>query len=86
MQCWRVPNWAPGTVTKNTVADRLSHLLPPQVMQDMLMDVLRALTSPNLDIRQKTLDLALDLITSRNIDEVRLLSSLVSHSLLKPEP
>jgi hypothetical protein len=33
--------------------------------------VLRALASPNLDIRRKTLDIALDLITSRNIDEVR---------------
>ena len=43
----------------------------PQVMQDMLLDVLRALASPNLDIRQKTLDLALDLITHRNIDEAR---------------
>ncbi len=50
------------------------------------MDVMRALASPNLDIRQKTLDLAMDLITSRNIDEVRLLSSLASHSLLNPEP
>lgn len=35
------------------------------------MDVLRALATPNLDIKQKTLDLALDLITARNIDEVR---------------
>lgn len=35
------------------------------------MDVLRALSSPNLDIRKKTLDMAMDLITSRNIDEVR---------------
>ena len=41
-----------------------------EVMQDVLMDVLRALTSPNMDIRKKTLDIALDLITSRNIDEV----------------
>ena len=39
-------------------------------MQEVLMDVLRALTSPNMDIRKKTLDIALDLITSRNIDEV----------------
>ena len=35
------------------------------------MDVLRALSSPNMDIRKKTLDIALDLITARNIDEVR---------------
>jgi hypothetical protein len=55
-------------------------------MQDMLMDVLRALATPNLDIRQKTLDLALDLITHRNIDEVRLLNSAcrLSPSLCSP--
>ena len=41
------------------------------VMQEMLMDVLRALSSPNMDIRKKTLDISLDLITARNIDEVR---------------
>jgi coatomer subunit beta len=35
------------------------------------MDILRALSSPNMDIRKKTLDIAMDLITSRNIDEVR---------------
>lgn len=34
------------------------------------MDVLRALSTPNLDIRRKTLDIALDLIDARNIDEV----------------
>ena len=34
------------------------------------MDVLRALSAPNMDIRKKTLDIALDLITARNIDEV----------------
>ena len=34
------------------------------------MDVLRALSAPNLDIRKKTLDIALDLIDARNIDEV----------------
>ncbi len=42
-----------------------------EVMQEVLMDVLRALSSPNMDIRKKTLDIALDLITARNIDEVR---------------
>lgn len=36
----------------------------------MLMDILRALSSPNLDIREKTLDIALDMLTKRNIDEV----------------
>ena len=41
------------------------------VMQGMLMDVLRALSAPNMDIRKKTLDIALDLITQHNIDEAR---------------
>ena len=41
-----------------------------QVMQAMLMDMLRALATPNMDIRKKTLDIALDLINQHNIDEV----------------
>lgn len=39
-------------------------------MQDVLMDILRVLSSPNMDIRKKTLDLAMELLTQRNIDEV----------------
>lgn len=48
--------------------------VPPvsQVMTDMVMDMLRALSSPSLDIRKKTLDISMELITSRNIDEVGL--------------
>ena len=34
------------------------------------MDILRAVNSPNSDIRRKTLDIVLDLVTARNIDEV----------------
>lgn len=40
------------------------------VMRDLLMDMLRALAAPNLDIRKKALDIALDLVDARNIDEV----------------
>ena len=40
------------------------------MMQGMLMDMLRALATPNMDIRKKTLDIALDLINQHNIDEV----------------
>ena len=36
-------------------------------MQDMVMDILRAVASPSVDIRRKTLDIVLDLINSRNI-------------------
>ncbi|KAI3923067.1 hypothetical protein MKW92_008483, partial [Papaver armeniacum] len=41
-----------------------------EIIVDMIRDVLRALTSPNLDIRRKTIDISLELITPRNIDEV----------------
>jgi len=42
----------------------------PKVLQELLMDILRALASPNMDIRQKTLDIALDLVSPKNIEEV----------------
>ncbi len=34
------------------------------------MDILRVLTSPDLEVRRKTLDLVLDLMTTRNCEEV----------------
>ena len=34
------------------------------------MDILRVLTSPDLEVRKKTLNLALDLISSRNVEEM----------------
>lgn len=35
------------------------------------MDVLRVLSQADLEVRKKILDLVLDLVNSRNIDEVR---------------
>ncbi|KAG6534082.1 coatomer subunit beta-1-like [Zingiber officinale] len=60
---------------KLIVLDRLNELKSShrEIMVDLIMDVLRALSSPNLDITRKTLDIALELITSRNVDEVVLL-------------
>lgn len=34
------------------------------------MDILRVLAAPDLEVRKKTLNLALDLVSSRNIEEV----------------
>lgn len=34
------------------------------------MDILRVLATPDLEVRKKTLNLALDLVSSRNIEEV----------------
>nr|KJB68441.1 hypothetical protein B456_010G245600 [Gossypium raimondii] len=60
---------------KLIVLDRLNELKSSHrdVMVDLIMDVLRALLSPNLDIQRKTLDIVLELITPRNINEVVLL-------------
>ncbi|KAL3536033.1 hypothetical protein ACH5RR_004494 [Cinchona calisaya] len=57
---------------KLIVLDRLNELKSSHrdILVDMIMDVLRALSSPNLDIRRKTLDIVLDLITPRNVNEV----------------
>ncbi|KAA8521416.1 hypothetical protein F0562_012092 [Nyssa sinensis] len=57
---------------KLIVLDRLNELKSShrEIMVDMIMDVLRALSSPNVDIRRKTIDIVLELITPRNINEV----------------
>ena len=57
---------------KLIVLDRLAELKNDHrhVMQELVMDILRAVSTPDLDIRKKTLDLVLDLVSNRNIDEV----------------
>ncbi|XP_050375463.1 coatomer subunit beta-1 [Argentina anserina] len=57
---------------KLIVLDRLNELKSThrEVMADMFMDILRALSSPNLDVRRKTLDIVLELVTNQNINEV----------------
>lgn len=42
-----------------------------KVLRELVMDILRVLSSPDLEVRKKTLQLVLDLVTSRNIHEVR---------------
>ncbi|KAH1056515.1 hypothetical protein J1N35_034580 [Gossypium stocksii] len=60
---------------KLIVLDRLNELKSSHrdIMVDLIMDVIRALSSPNLDIQRKTLDIVLELVTPRNINEVVLL-------------
>ena len=57
---------------KLIVLDRLIELKKhhSKVVQEMLMDILRSLSSPNIDICKKTLSLAIDLVGPRNIEEV----------------
>ncbi|XP_005097165.1 coatomer subunit beta [Aplysia californica] len=59
---------------KLIVLDRLialkEDLNHEKVLQDLVMDILRVLGSPDQEVRKKTLNLALDLTTSRNIEEM----------------
>jgi coatomer subunit beta len=57
---------------KLIVLDRLSELKAAHtdVLSEVLMDIMRALSTPSFDICRKILDLAMDLITPRNINEV----------------
>ncbi|CAA3019609.1 coatomer subunit beta-1-like [Olea europaea var. sylvestris] len=57
---------------KLILLDRLNELKSSHkdILVDMIMDILRALSSPNLDIQRKTLDIVLELITPRNVNEV----------------
>lgn len=62
---------------KLIVLDRLIALkeLPAheKVLQELVMDILRVLGAPDLEVRKKTLNLALDLVTSRTIEEMVLI-------------
>lgn len=57
---------------KLIVLDRLNELKQkfPQVMQESMMDMLRAFNSPDQDIRQGVLDLVIDLVNTRNVEDV----------------
>lgn len=57
---------------KLIVLDRLIELKKhhTKVVQEILMDIMRALSSPNIDICKKTLSLAIDLVGPRNVEEV----------------
>ncbi len=67
---------------KLIVLDRLIAMKesPPheKILQEMVMDILRVLASPDLEVRKKTLGLALDLVTSRNIEEMVLVLKKVN--------
>lgn len=57
---------------KLIVLDRLGQLekTHPRVMQDLVMDILRALNSPDETIQKKALGIAMTLVSSRNVEEV----------------
>jgi coatomer subunit beta len=40
------------------------------VIDDLVMDILRVLTSPDIEVRRVCLSIAMEMVTSRNVDEV----------------
>jgi len=57
---------------KMIVLERLDDLKKnhTKILQELLMDILRALSSPNPDICKKVLDVAMDIVNVRNVEEV----------------
>ncbi|KAJ8070988.1 hypothetical protein OCU04_001340 [Sclerotinia nivalis] len=43
------------------------------VLDDLTMEILRVLSSPDIDVRKKALDLALEMVSSKNVEDVVLL-------------
>ncbi|OBS80323.1 hypothetical protein A6R68_21475 [Neotoma lepida] len=76
---------------KLIVLDRLvelkEHPAHERVLQDLVMDILRVLSTPDLEVRKKTLQLALDLVSSRNVEEIPIVESEIKKEAgeLKPE-
>ncbi|QPG99026.1 hypothetical protein C2857_000658 [Epichloe festucae Fl1] len=60
---------------KLIVLDRVDQLRKHNegVLDDLVMEVLRVLTSTDIDVRRKALGIALDMVSSKNVEEVVLL-------------
>ena len=43
------------------------------ILDDLTMEILRVLSSPDLDVRRKSLELAMDMVSSKNVEEVVML-------------
>ncbi|KAI9775652.1 MAG: coatomer subunit beta [Geoglossum umbratile] len=43
------------------------------VLNDLVMEILRVLTSPDIDVRRKALTIAMEMVSSKNVEEVVLL-------------
>jgi coatomer subunit beta len=60
---------------KLIVLDRVDQLRRKNegVLDDLTMEILRVLSSPDLDVRRKALGIAMDMVSSKNVEEVVLL-------------
>ncbi|KAI9301334.1 adaptin N terminal region-domain-containing protein [Cunninghamella echinulata] len=57
---------------KLIVLDRLKdlHSKHEHVLDNLVMDLLQVLSSPDIDVRRKALNIAMDMVSSRNVQEV----------------
>lgn len=57
---------------KLIVLDRVETLKSKHehVLDDLVMDILRVLSTPDMDVRKKALAIALDMISGRNVEEL----------------
>jgi coatomer subunit beta len=60
---------------KLIVLDRVDQLRKRNegVLDDLTMEILRVLSSPDIDVRRKALELALEMVSSKNVEEVVML-------------
>ncbi|KAK6542173.1 coatomer subunit beta [Orbilia ellipsospora] len=60
---------------KLIVLDRVDQLRRKHegVLDDLTMEILRVLSSPDIDVRKKALDITLSMVSSRNVEEVVML-------------
>lgn len=60
---------------KLIVLDRVDQLRKRNegVLDDLTMEILRVLSSPDIDVRRKALGIALEMVSSKNVEEVVLL-------------
>jgi coatomer subunit beta len=67
---------------KLIVLDKVSELHKEHegILEDLVMEVLRVLSSPDIDVRNKALEIALKMVTSRNVEQV---ISLLKKDLIK---
>lgn len=49
---------------------QLLHSKHEHVLDDLVMDILRVLASPDMEVRRKALSIALEMVSSRTVEEV----------------
>ncbi|GAA5921381.1 hypothetical protein JCM3775_003017 [Rhodotorula graminis] len=62
----------PSNNVKMIVLTRVAalHAKHEHVLDELVMDILRVVTSPDMDVRKKALDIAMDMVSGRNVDDV----------------